>query len=188
MLKVWLVTSHWCIKIFPLHIYGCEISLTWHKKFLVTSHWCIRNFSHVTYLGMWWHDVSWIMGLYAGRFGEEEEEREITCHPHESYTWSSLPMKYKTQKLDFELQRIPRNSFFYQLRYSPKWAVPHAAISEALLYFHGDPLLRFHTLSTLQSSDCRFVSVGFLSFLFLVPFNSITDCLCFTEIKSYEPG
>lgn len=25
-------------------------------------------------------------------------------------------------------------------------------------------------------------------FCFLVPFNSITDCLCFTEIKSYEPG
>lgn len=112
VLKVWLVTSHWCIKILPLHIYGCEISLTWQKKFLVTSHWCIRNFSHVTYLGMWWHDVSWIMGLYPGRFGEEEEEREITCHPHESYTWSSLPMKYKTQKLDFELQKgSPETAF-----------------------------------------------------------------------------
>ena len=88
--------------------------------------------------------------------------------------------------------RIPKKSFFYVLRcnYSPKWAVPLAAISEALLYFHGDPLHGFHTLSALQSSDYRSASIFFFFFFFLVfvPFNLITNSLCFTEIKAFEPG
>lgn len=141
---------------------------------------------------MWWlmtHDVSWIMGLYQKEirtWNFEEEERSRAIHMSHTRGANQWNIKCKNWILNYEW--IPRNSFFYQLRYSPKWAVPLAAISEALLYFHGDPLLRFHTLSTLQSSDYRFVSICFLSFLFLVPFNSITDCFCFTEIKSYEPG
>lgn len=120
-------------------------------------------------------------------FEEEERSRAI----HTSHTRGALPMKYKTQKLDFELTNespetasSSSTSFVTLLN-----GQCHLQQFQKLFSTSMETLFSDFTLSLPFKAQITGLSL-FVSFpfLFLVPFNSITDCLCFTEIKSYEPG